>query len=158
VAHDEPAVVWCHLNAEGDMLTKMIPDARQVSGSSSDEEKEETYRAFKSGETRVLVIKPKLGAWGLNWQHCAHTVTFASHSYEQYFQSIRRFWRYGQTRPVRVDIVVTEGEQRIKANMQRKARAADVMFTELLSHMQDAQRVERVTTHSAPIRMPSWIA
>lgn len=157
VDHAKPAVVWCHLNDEGDLLAKLIPDARQVRGSDSDEAREATYQAFASGELRVLVIKPKIGAWGLNWQHCAHVVTFATHSYEQYYQAIRRCWRFGQTQPVRVDIVSTEGEQRVKENMQRKAQAADVMFSELMAHMQDAVGIARETVTSSPVEIPSWL-
>ena len=86
-----PCVVWCHLNDEGDLLERLIPDARQVSGKDSDDAKEEAYDAFSTGILRVLVTKPKIGAWGLNWQHCANVVTFASHSYEQYYQAVRRW-------------------------------------------------------------------
>ena len=86
VDHDQPAIAWCHLNAEGDALEDMIPDAVQVSGSQSDEEKESRLEAFASGDIRVLVIKPKIGAFGLNFQHCAHVTMFPSHSYEQYYQ------------------------------------------------------------------------
>jgi len=156
VDHDRAAVVWCHMNDEGDRLAKIIPGARQVRGANSDEEKEEAYRAFASGELRVLVIKPKIGAWGLNWQHCAHVVTFASHSYEQFYQSIRRCWRFGQERPVTVDIIATEGERRIRENMQRKADAADQMFTELVAQMQHATHVERATAGTRKVEIPAW--
>jgi hypothetical protein len=82
----------------GDLLERLIPDAAQVSGADSDEAKEEKFLAFARGELRVLVTKPKIGAWGLNFQHCAHVTTFPSHSFEQYYQGIRRCWRFGQTR------------------------------------------------------------
>jgi hypothetical protein len=157
VDHTQPAVVWCHLNAEGDMLEKMIPGARQVRGADSDEAKEQTFEDFASGALRVLITKPKIGAWGLNWQHCAHVVTFASHSYEQYYQSVRRCWRFGQTRPVVVDIVSTEGEAAIRANMQRKADAAAVMFDRLVANMQSAMRVERVRG-TTQLEVPSWLS
>jgi hypothetical protein len=154
---DQPAVIWCHLNDEGDKLVRMIDGARQVSGKDSDEEKEETFADFASGDLRVLVIKPKIGAWGLNWQHCAHVVTFASHSYEQYYQSIRRCWRFGQKRPVVVDLVATEGEGRVKANMRRKAEAADRMFAALVSHMNESQAVRRTQAFEKEIEAPSWL-
>jgi hypothetical protein len=153
----QPAVVWCHLNAEGERLAELITDGREVSGASSDEEKEEAYEAFASGQLRVLVIKPKIGAWGLNWQHCAHVVTFASHSYEQYYQAVRRCWRFGQTRPVVVDLVATEGERGVKDNLRRKSEAADRMFSELVAHMNDAMRLERGARYERPVEVPSWL-
>lgn len=156
VAHDRPVVVWCHLNAEGDALVRAIPGAVQVKGGDTDEQKEEAYRAFAGGDLRVLVIKPKIGAWGLNWQHCAHVVTFATHSYEQYYQSVRRCWRFGQEAPVTVDIIFTEGETRVRENMLRKAQAADQMFAELVKHMHHALQIHR-EFHTLQIEVPSWL-
>lgn len=156
VDHDRPAVVWCHLNVEGDALERAIPGSVQVKGANTDDEKEEAYRAFAAGEVRVLVIKPKLGAYGLNWQHCSHVVTFASHSYEQFYQSVRRCWRFGQTRPVRVDIIATTGERHVRENMARKAEAADVMFSELVKHMNDSLRIAPIRRDVNPVEVPSW--
>jgi hypothetical protein len=96
VDHDQPALAWCHLNDEGDLLEKMIPDAIQVSGKDSDDAKEEKLLAFAKGQARVLVTKPSIGAWGLNFQHCNHMTFFPSHSFEQYYQGVRRCWRFGQ--------------------------------------------------------------
>ena len=90
------AVAWCHLNDEGDLLEKIIPDAVQVAGKDKEEKKEETFINFINGNIRVLVTKPKIAGFGLNMQHCSHMVTFPSHSWEQYYQSTRRFWRFGQ--------------------------------------------------------------
>lgn len=158
VAHSEPALVWCHLNDEGDLLGELIPDAVQVSGSDSDDAKEEKFLAFAHGQARVLVTKPKIGAWGLNFQHCAHVAMFPSHSYEQYYQGIRRCWRFGQTRPVVVDIVTTEGETRVLANLQRKAVAADHMFTALVAAMAQALAVQSDTYSTLPVQVPSWLS
>lgn len=153
----EPAVIWCHLNPEGDLLERMIPGSRQVSGTDSDEEKEEAYAAFADGSLRVLISKPKIGAWGLNWQHCAHVITFASHSWEAYYQEVRRCWRFGQLRPVTVDIVLSEGEQRIRENMQRKAAAADRMFAALVEHMNEALHLERAAAFTESVEVPAWL-
>lgn len=158
VAHDKPAVVWCHLNAEGDAIEKAIPGSRQVSGSDSDEKKEMAYREFSRGDRRVLITKPKIGAFGLNWQHCAHVVTFASHSYEQYYQSIRRCWRFGQEHPVRVDIISTEGEQHVRESMDRKSRAAERMFTELVANMNQSLRVVRQREDTHTTEVPAWLS
>jgi hypothetical protein len=153
----EPAVIWCHLNDEGDSLVEMIPDARQVSGTMADEEKEEVYEDFSAGRLRVLVIKPKIGAWGLNWQHCAHVVSFASHSYEQYYQAVRRCWRFGQKRPVRSDLIATEGERGAKENMKRKSDAADRMFSLLVEHMGHAIRSTDPRLFDKATEVPAWL-
>ncbi len=157
VGNDKSAVVWCHLNVEGDALEMAIPGAHQVCGADSDDEKEEAYRAFQAGEIRVLVTKPKIGAWGLNWQHCNHVVTYASHSWEQYYQAVRRCWRFGQTRPVTVDVVSTTGELYVRENMQRKARAATEMFAAMVRHMNDALQIKQERTTLNP-EVPQWLA
>lgn len=157
VDHNRPAVVWCHLNKEGDTLAKLIPDSVQVAGSDSPEVKEDAYQRFASGDIRVLVTKPKIGAWGLNWQHCAHVVTFASHSYEQYYQSVRCCWRFGQTQPVRVDIVSTEGETHVRDSMIRKSKAADAMFDALVQHMNEATTLAPKDSGSNRMEVPGWV-
>lgn len=153
----EPAVVWCHLNDEADILERSIPDSVQVSGSDSDDAKEAAYMGFSDGSIRVLVIKPRIGAWGMNWQHCAHVVTFASHSYEQYYQAVRRCWRFGQKRRVTVDLIASEGEIGVKDNMRRKAEAADRMFSALVARMNDAMSILRGTKYEKQEEVPSWL-
>lgn len=157
VSDGQPFVAWCHLNDEGDLLAEMIPDARQVSGADSDEAKEEAYEAFASGQIRGIVTKPKIGAWGLNWQHCAHVVSFVSHSYEQYYQAVRRCWRFGQTREVVVDLIAAEGERGVKENLRRKGAAADRMFTALVAHMNDARRIVQANSFTKPLEAPAWL-
>lgn len=152
-----PAVVWCHLNEEADLLERIIPGSKQVQGSNSDEEKEETFTAFSSGQLRVLITKPKIGAFGLNWQHCAHMTFFPSHSFEQYYQGVRRCWRFGQTRPVRVDIVTTQGELGVLQNLQRKSAAAAKMFDQLVEEMNHALKIERTNDHVKSTQLPSWL-
>jgi len=153
----DAALVWCHLNDEGDLLEKMIPDAVQVAGSDSDEAKEDRLTAFADGKARVLITKPKIGAWGLNFQHCNHVVFFPSHSFEQYYQSIRRCWRFGQKRAVKVDIVTTEGERGIMRNLQRKADQADEMFSRLVTEMNHAQNYVKPAGQSKPMEIPQWL-
>ncbi len=151
------AVIWCQLNAEADTLVKLYPEAKQVSGSDDDESKEEKFEAFRSGQLRVLVIKPKIGAYGLNWQHCSHVVYFVSHSYEQYYQAVRRCWRFGQTHPVEVDLIRTEAEERVMSNLQRKARAADKMFTDLVKYMNHVLAIERPHGNNKKMEVPKWL-
>ena len=152
MAHDRAGVVWCHLNAEGDLLERLIPDAEQISGSDSLERKEELLTAFSHGEVRVLVTKPKIGAWGLNWQHAHHMTFFPSHSYEQYYQAVRRMWRFGQKHPVTVDIVATEGSKNALDNLQRKATQADEMFAALVA----AHAGRRARRAPAPSTSRGW--
>ena len=154
---EKSAVVWCHLNDEGDLLEDIIPDCRQIAGSTPDDEKEELYEAFGTGQLRVLAIKDKIGAWGLNWQHCHHVVRFATHSYESHYQAVRRCWRFGQKNPVVVDLIASEGEVGVKENLQRKSANADRMFTELVAHMNDAMRVDGVVYDKKP-EVPSWLS
>ena len=154
----QPALVWCDLNEEGDTLERLIPDAVQVSGSDSDEAKEERLLAFADGKARVLITKKKLGAWGLNFQHCAHIVDFPSHSFEQRYQGVRRCWRFGQKRAVRVDTVTTEGQRGIVKNLQRKAEQADAMFTRLVASMNNALEIERTNRHTKTLELPTWLS
>lgn len=153
----QPALVWCHLNDEGDELQRVIPDAVQVSGSDSDERKEDRLEAFAEGRARVLITKPKIGAWGLNFQHCNHVTFFPSHSFEQYYQAVRRCWRFGQKRPVRVDIVTTEGELGVMSNLQRKAEQADAMFSRLVAEMNQALAIERANNMTKQLEVPAWL-
>lgn len=157
VEHDESAVCWCSLNDEGDTLELLIPDAEQVSGSDSDEKKEELFAGFASGEIRVLITKPVIGGFGLNWQHCAHQTFFPSHSYEQYYQAVRRSYRFGQTRRVKIDMITSEGESRMLENLQRKDRAAGQMFEKLVMLMNDELSIKRVNKFTKQTEAPSWL-
>ena len=153
----QPAVMWCQLNPEGDLLEDLVPDAVQVSGKDADEAKEEKFAAFSSGQARVLVVKPVIGAWGMNWQHCAHMTAFASHSFEQHYQSIRRCWRFGQKRPVVVDHVISDGEGRVLHNLNRKAEQAEKMFAELTAHMRSELAIGKAAGPTTAERIPSWL-
>ena len=155
--HDGPSVLWCELNPEGDLLEKLIPGSVQVSGSTSDDEKEEAFIAFSEGTLKHLITKPKIGAWGMNWQHCCNTVTLPSHSYEQYYQSTRRCWRFGQKRPVTLDVIATEGEVRVLENMRRKSQQASLMFDRLVGEMRDAESVARPNFYTKGMESPSWL-
>ena len=121
----EPWVVWCDLNAESEALARAIPDAVEVRGSDSIEQKEDRLRAFSTGAARVIVTKPSIAGHGLNWQHCRN-VGFVgiSHSYEQFYQAVRRVWRYGQHRNVRVHIFGAGPDAAIIDTIKRKERTA----------------------------------
>lgn len=157
-AHGASALCWCNLNSEGDLLAKLIPNSVQVSGDDSDEVKEERFRAFENGQVRVLVTKPTIGGFGLNWQHCAHQTFFPSHSFEQWYQAIRRSWRFGQTQPVTVDVIASEGEQRVLANLERKAADADKMFSQLVAFMSDELLLRETNKHTKTEELPLWLS
>jgi hypothetical protein len=157
-AHDRPAVAWCHLNPEGDRLARLIPGAVQVSGADDDEAKEEAFAAFAAGQIRVLVTKPTIAGFGLNWQHCAHQTFFPSHSFEQYYQAVRRCWRFGQNRPVAVDLVTSEGEAGVLASLRHKEHQAEAMFDRLVELMNDTLRVRRPPPYSAKLEAPKWLS
>ena len=157
LGHDGPTVCWCELNDEGDQLEKMIPGSKQIKGSMSDEQKEEYLTAFSSGELRHLITKPKIGAWGLNWQHCCNVVSFPSHSYEQYYQAVRRCYRFGQKNPVNVSIIVGEGEAGILENLRRKAAQSAILFESIVAHMKDAMHLQTQDFFPDSEVLPSWL-
>lgn len=154
----EAWVCWGAQNAETDLMTRLVPGAVQVRGGDSDERKEEVFEAFAAGQVRVLVTKPTIAGYGLNWQHCARLTHFPTHSFEQYYQLVRRFWRFGQARPVRVHLVVSGGQAGTLANLRRKQGQADRMFDQLVRLMADALRVDRAGYGHTPIEVPQWLA
>ena len=154
----KPAVAWCHLNDEGHLLEKLIPGAVEVEGSDSDEFKEETFEAFAAGQIRVLVSKPVIAGFGLNWQHCAHQTFFPSHSFEQWYQAIRRCWRFGQKQPVKVDVIASEGEAGVLSNLNRKAEQAEQMFSKLVELINQELRIEQTNLHTKQQDIPTWLS
>jgi hypothetical protein len=156
-AHNKPSLAWCNLNDEGRLLKELIPGAVEVSGADSEEHKEESFKGFSDGDIRVIITKPRIGGFGLNWQHCAHTTFFPSHSYEQYYQAIRRFWRFGQKESVHVDIISTEGQSGVLKNLKRKSEQADKMFDHLVKLMWDEMNIEKTNEYTKKEIAPSWL-
>lgn len=156
-AHKQSAIAWCHLNDEGKTLANMIDGAINVQGSDSEARKEDVFRGFADGSVRVVVSKPTIAGFGLNWQHCDHMTFFPSHSYEQYYQAVRRCWRFGQRNPVKVDVISTEGQAGVLANLKRKTEAAGRMFGHLISLMRDELNIETVNEHTKKEKAPSWL-
>lgn len=129
------SVYWCNLNNEGDLLQQLDKSAYQIKGSMDIDKKEELLLGFFNGEINKLITKPKMTAFGLNWQHCNHTVYFPTFSYEQYYQAIRRFWRFGQKREVFVDLVFSDGQKRVLDSLMAKAEKANNLFDKLNSSL-----------------------
>lgn len=155
--HDEPSVIWCQYNQEGELLAKMIPGAAEVAGRHSDDEKEERLIAFAQGQIQKLVTKGKIAGWGSNWQHCGHQVMFPSHSFELAYQCIRRSWRFGRVGRVKIDVVSTEGECGVMDNLLKKQAKANVMFDNLVRYMRDSLGVKMPEKHVNELVLPSWI-
>lgn len=134
----EPWIVWCGLNDEADALTAAIPGSVNVQGSMDPDLKADALTSFVDGETRVLITKPSIAGFGMNFQHCNQMAfTGLSDSYESYYQAVRRCWRFGQNRPVQVHIIVSELEQQIVHNVERKSIEADRMTASLVAAMHD---------------------
>lgn len=135
-ASDEPWLVWCDLNDESNALAKAIPDAIEVVGSDSPEHKEDTMLGFSEGRYRVIVTKPSIAGWGMNWQHCANVAFVGlSHSYEQYYQAVRRSWRYGQKNKVQVHVITSVADGSVVTNIERKEKQSMEMFDRIVQHM-----------------------
>lgn len=133
---DEPWLIWCGLNAEADTLADLIPDAVNVDGSWDPEDKARALLGFADGKITRLITKPSIAAMGLNWQHCARMAFVGlSDSYEAYYQSIRRCYRYGQTRVVHAHVILSELESQIATNVARKEREASTITAQLVRAM-----------------------
>jgi DNA modification methylase/superfamily II DNA or RNA helicase len=137
---DEPWLIWCDLNRESEALKKAIPGAVEVKGSDSPEYKENSLVGFTNGDFNVLVTKPSIAGFGMNWQHCSNVIFVGlSDSYEQFYQAVRRCWRFGQEKEVNAHIVIAETEGKVKENIQRKERDASAMFDNIIENMQGLQ-------------------
>lgn len=156
-AIDAPSALWCELNPEGDLLEKLTKDCVQVKGSMPDEAKEEAMLGFSRGQIKRIVLKPKIGAWGMNWQHCHNVGVMPSHSFEQYYQLVRRFYRHGQLNPVHVRLVISEGERGIINSLQRKQKQVDHMFDSLVRHMHDAMELVSEDHFEETEIVPAWL-
>lgn len=158
VSKDKPCLIWCHLNDEGDLLEKIIPDSVQVSGKNSDDYKENKLIGFAKGDVRVLITKPKIGGFGMNWQHCSEMTFFPSHSHEQFYQASRRCWRFGQKNEVNCHLVASNRESIIMHNMIRKERQAIEMYSGIIREMSEFQlgkKKEKIKTRK--IELPKWL-
>jgi hypothetical protein len=157
VGKNGACVCWCHLNPEGELLEKMISGSKNIEGSDDDDKKEEAFAAFVAGDIKCLITKPTIAGWGLNWQHCSHQTFFPSHSFEQWYQAIRRSWRFGQKKDVTIDIVASEGEADVLANLNRKAEAARVMFENIVRLMNNELEIKKVNKAINKEELPSWL-
>ena len=133
LASGKISVYWCNLNDESELLADIDKDAVEIVGGMSIDRKEEILVAFARGEISRLITKAKMTSMGLNWQHCNHTVFFPTWSYEQYYQAIRRFWRFGQKREVTCDMVISEGQERVMEALEQKTEKAIELYSNLVA-------------------------
>ena len=158
---DESWIVWCDTDYEADALAAAMPDAVEVRGSMTADRKEERLDAFSRGQVRVLISKPSVAGFGLNWQHCARVAFVGlSFSYESYYQAVRRCWRFGQSRPVNVHVVAADTEAAIGAVVARKAGDHEAMKREMAAAMARATRSAAVLEDYRPslkAALPAWM-
>jgi hypothetical protein len=143
LARKKTSVYWCNLNDESDLLSELDPDAVEIHGGMSLEAKEEALVAFARGEIPRLITKAKMTSMGLNWQHCNHTVFFPTYSYEQYYQAIRRFWRFGQKSAVTCEMVISEGQERVMEALEQKTAKAIELYTNLVSSVNNFREIKK---------------
>ena len=136
-------ILWCGLNQEADRLTEIVPGCVNIQGSDTYAEKRSSVESFLAGQTRIIASKLKIVGYGMNFQHCHHMAFVGiGDSFEQYYQGIRRCWRFGQKHPVEAWIVVSDAERAVVENVKRKEAAHDALSRELLAHMRDFEREE----------------
>jgi hypothetical protein len=157
LASGKTSVYWCNLNDESALLSELDRDAVEIVGGMSIEKKEEILVSFARGEIKRLITKAKMTSMGLNWQHCCHTVFFPTWSYEQYYQAIRRFWRFGQKNEVTCEMVISEGQGRVLEALQQKTDKAMELYSNIVaSAKQDFSESRREFTNVG--RLPSFLS
>lgn len=163
-ASDRPFIVWCDLNDEGNLLESLIPDAVQVQGSDKEDHKTNSFLDFADGAIRVIISKPSIAGFGMNWQHCADMAFVGlSDSWEQFYQAIRRCYRFGQQNPVNVHVIYSSQEGAVLRNLQRKENQALEMQAQMIRHMNlytDIKHYQKPVFEYNPresMVLPSWL-
>lgn len=156
LAGNKTSVYWCNLNNESAELSKLDKEAVEIIGSMSIEKKEDILLNFAAGNIKRIITKAKMTGMGLNWQHCNHSVFFPTWSYEQYYQAIRRFWRFGQKSDVTIDLVVSDGQQRVLDAIQQKTEKAIEMYESLNNNLHSVYN-HKQKEFNKPINIPTWM-
>ena len=155
LAKGKTSVYWCNTNKESAILKGLDKEAVEIIGSQSIERKEEILKAFADGEIKRIITKAKMTGMGLNWQHCNHSVFFPTWSYEQYYQAVRRFWRFGQKKDVTVDLVISEGQTRVMEALKQKTQKAKELYENLVENVNE-EYVEAITKDQVKIIKPKF--
>jgi hypothetical protein len=156
LASGKTSVYWCNTNNESSILKHSDSEAVEIIGSQSIDKKEEILLAFANGEIKRLITKAKMTSMGLNWQHCNHTVFFPTWSYEQYYQAIRRFWRFGQKNDVVCDMVISDGQTRVIEALQQKTEKAIELYENLTKNV-NSNFEHKVKEFNKEIQTPNFI-
>lgn len=156
LANGKISVYWVNRNEESSYIKNNDKEAVEIIGSQSIERKEEILLAFSKGEIKRIITKAKMTSFGLNWQHCNHSVFFPTWSYEQYYQSIRRFWRFGQKNDVTIDIVVSDGQTRVLESLQQKTQKAIELHENLTKNV-NSSFVNKIKEFNKEIIKPKFI-
>lgn len=163
---DDQWLLWCDLNAEADELRKLLPNAVEVRGTDDPDKKAERLNGFTVGEIQIMISKPSIAGWGLNWQNCNNMIFVGlSDSYEMMYQATRRCWRFGQERPVNVYVITSEAEGAVKDNIERKEKQSQAMIAEMVRHTkeileEEIRGTQRITIAYNPqieMNVPDWL-
>ena len=157
LAQSKTSVYWCNTNNESAILKSLDTEAVEIIGSQSIEKKEEILKAFAAGEIKRIITKAKITGMGLNWQHCNHCVFFPTWSYEQYYQAIRRLWRFGQKNTVTVDLVLSDGQSRVIKALQEKTAKAQKLYENLVNNVNKDYREEFKKLDIQTIEKPMFL-
>jgi superfamily II DNA or RNA helicase len=156
LASGKTSVYWCNTNRESAILKSLDSEAVEIIGSQSIERKEEILKAFADGEIKRVITKAKMTSQGLNWQHCNHSVIFPTWSYEQYYQAIRRFWRFGQTKDVNIDVVISDGQSRIIQALEEKKKKSEELYENLVNNVNKVYKAD-IQKELVPMIKPSFL-
>ena len=156
LANGKTSVYWCNTNNESKLLKGLDIEAVEIIGSQSIDKKEEILKAFADGEIKRLITKAKMTSMGLNWQHCNHSVFFPTYSYEQYYQAIRRFWRFGQKKDVTIDMVISDGQTRVLEALEQKTQKAIQLHKNLTENV-NGSFVNKVKEFNKELIKPTFI-
>lgn len=156
LAKGKTSVYWCNTNSESNLLNTLDSESVEILGSMSIEKKEDILFNFSKGNIKRIITKAKMTGMGLNWQHCNHSVFFPTWSYEQYYQAIRRFWRFGQKKDVTIDLVISDGQKRVIDTLNQKTKKAVELYEKLTSSV-NGTFVNEVRNFNQKIQKPKFI-
>tara|TARA_R110002020_G_scaffold403584_1_gene613714 strand:- start:687 stop:2051 length:1365 start_codon:yes stop_codon:yes gene_type:complete len=156
LAKGKTSVYWCNTNNESAILKELDSEAVEIIGSMTIEKKEDVLLRFAQGKIKRIITKAKMTGMGLNWQHCNHSVFFPTWSYEQYYQAIRRFWRFGQKNDVTIDLVISDGQERVVKTLQHKTKKAKELHENLLKNVNSSFEY-KIKEFNKDIELPKFL-
>jgi len=155
LASGKTSVYWCNLNEESKKLKELDPEAQVIIGSMSSDKKEDILLNFANGDIKRIITKAKMTGMGLNWQHCNHSVFFPTYSYEQMYQAYRRFWRFGQTKDVTIDLVLSDGQESVLEALETKTQKAIELHKKLTKNVNSTFE-HKIKDFNQSIQLPKF--